>query len=135
MKTLITILFMSFAVASCATKYPDMDTFYSNPKNQKRFEAFQASEIAGKEYVVFAEGCRSGTHSAREKASCQCVARVVQSIPQREMFYDSYISYQIFQDMNKARRHNDSDTYERLKSFDRQRGSVGQKIKAACPEA
>lgn len=132
MKWILVGLAVAMAANANALDYPTMQQFYADPVNADKYAALHASGQLAKQSEVYSKGCMMGAKTETDRKLCECATEYVKAIPEKEMFYESYIAITVFQDTVAARKSGDAELEAELKKFSAERPGLGKKIEAAC---
>jgi len=131
-KLLLSATLAFFPLIAHSIEYPSQAEFYSKPENAALYEKAKESGTFSNQSQVYLEGCLKGATTDAEKKQCECGSKLVKDIPAEELFYESYLSYLIYQDRVRAKVVNDPDRVAEIDKFDGSRKGLTKKIEAAC---
>jgi hypothetical protein len=124
------VCLLMLSANAIAVEYPTMDEFFANPAHQKRFDQIKVSDM----YDATSKGCLIEAKTEIDKKQCECISDVVKSIDPKEIFYESYMEYQLFTDLVQSQIDGDSVKASEISAFKEQRNGLSKKLELACPK-
>ena len=132
MKRTLLLLIYTISLPVMAANYPPQSEFYADSVNAKKFESAKSSGQLAKQSEMYSIGCMQGAKTDADKKLCDCATEFVKTVPEKEMFYESFMAYSIFQDMVAAKREGNTKEYEALKKMSQERNGLEKRIAATC---
>ena len=131
MKRTLFVFVCAVSIPVMAATYPTQSEFYADAENAQKFASAKSSGQLAKQSEMYSIGCMQGAKTDADKKLCACAAEFVKTVPEKEMFYESYMAYTIFQDMVAAKREGNAEKYEALKRMSRERNGLEKRITAS----
>lgn len=132
MKRTLLLIIYAVSLPVMAGNYPTQSEFYADAENAKKFASARSTGQLAKQSEMYSIGCIQGAKTDADKKLCDCAAEIVKTVPEKEMFYESYMAYTIFQDVVAAKREGNAEEYEALKKISRERNGLEKRIAASC---
>ncbi len=132
MKKLWSLLLVVLTFNSWAVDFPTQKEFYADPQNMQRFNETKKSGMLEKSLDMSNEQCVKNAKSEAEKKQCACTFKEMGKMDEKALFYESYISYAIFQAISAAKQTGDSKEEAELKKYRDQRLGLTAQLEKTC---
>ena len=131
MKYIFAFLFIVIPISALAVEYPGMKEFYKEPENLRKLSTPEMADYLQTLKDNIVKGCVQ----KNDEEICGCVTEFLDNnVSNEELYYESVIANQIFQDKLEAHRAKNEEKLNQLRAYSASRNSIDKKIIAACPD-
>lgn len=131
LKILLIIIVITASTYTLAANNPAMETFYADENNKMAFDNAVKTGMMQKGREQMMAMCIKDK-ATNKSLDCECLKKELDKITDKEMFYDSVISYREYQERVQAARDNNQEKLDQLKQKHAKRKGIGKKIDNAC---
>lgn len=131
LKYLSIIIVCAISSYTFAAENPAMAEFYANDRNKMAFDNAVKGGMMQKGREQMMAMCMKEKET-KKSLDCECLKREINKITDKEMFYDSVVSYQEYQARVQAAKENNQEKLDQLKEMHAKRNGLGKKIDNAC---
>ena len=132
MRNLLLVTLCLFPVITYASDYPSQSDFYKSSENLEKYNQLKDAGMVSKQRQMYSKGCMSGAKTDADKKQCECASEYIKTISDKDLYYESYISYKIFQDMVAAKNSGDKEKEAEIVNVKNSRNGLEKKILAHC---
>lgn len=131
MKYVVAFIFCVLPISTFAVEYPSMKEFYKEPENLRKLSTPEMADYLH----TLKDNMVNACIQKNDEKTCDCVTQFLDTnVSNEELYYESVIANQIFQDKLNAHRAKDEEKLNQLRAYAASRNSLDKKIIAACPD-
>ncbi len=127
-----TLIILVFLIANFQVLASEVDEFFSDPENQRKFLLVQQKGMVTKVREQSLAVCNSQQKSEKVDVDCQCFSNELNKLSDREIYFESVSAYLQFQKMLEAKRADDVKEYQRLKEEKDNKQGFAERLQATC---
>jgi hypothetical protein len=130
MKYFCTCILLLISTSALSVEYPSIEEFYKNPENTEKYNGLELMA----HFDILRQNLDEDCVKSRDEGFCNCASNYMNAeVSNEEIYYESVITNQLFNDKVLARREKNEVKLNELEAYEANFNGISKRIEKACP--